>query len=476
MEHFDLIVIGGGGAAREAVSRARLAHGASVAVVNKGAWGGICGSTACKPTKQLLVAAELLGDLRAAGADLGIRTGPIGFSLETLKARKDWLIGTPDRWRSRWESLGVTLVDGEGSLVDARTVRAGDRLLTAPRILIATGSRTAVPPIAGLGDVPWLDHVAALELTEVPSSLLVLGAGAVGLELAQIFSRFGSAVTVVQADDRIAPRSDADASDALQAALEAEGIRFALATLVTAVRQAGDDVVATLAPRDGAEPYELRASQLLLAAGRAPNVEGLELEQVGVETTRAGIVTDDRMQTSVPGIWAVGDVVASPQLTPVGAEEGQIAGDAMFGVGDRRAPDLTYVPTSIFTDPEIASVGLTEDGARAAGFDAAAATVPASSLMRSYYALRRDAAPHGLVKLVYERGTRRILGLHAVVRGGGEIVQGWSVAIRLGATVDDVASSVYTFPTSGEAVHYAAEAALEDERRASDAALDRTIA
>lgn len=471
MEHFDLIVIGGGGAAREAVTRARLEHGASVAVVNRGVWGGICGSTACKPTKQLLVAAELLGDLRAVASDLGIETGPVGFSLAALKERKDWLIGTPKRWRSRWEDLGVTLVDGEGTIVDRRTVRVGQRLLTAPRILIATGSRTAVPPIPGMDEVPWIDHVGALELTEVPASMLVLGGGAVGLELAQIFSRFGSQVTVVQGDDRIAARSDHEASAALRAALEAEGIRFATATFATAVRPDGDTIAATLTPRDGGDFEEVRASVLLVASGRAPNVEGLGLEEVGVETTRAGIVTDDRMRTSVEGIWAVGDVVAGLDLTPLGAEEGQVAAGSMFGDGSRSAPDPAFVPTSIFTDPEIASVGLGEEAARDAGFDVGTSTVPASSLMRSYYALPRDGTPHGLVKLVYERGSHRLLGIHAVVRGGGEIVQGWAVALALGATLDDIARTVYAFPTSGEAVHYAAEAALLAESRDAVAGL-----
>jgi mercuric reductase len=409
------------------------------------------------------VAAELLADLRAVGADLGIETGPIDFSLAALKTRKDWLIGTPERRRERWSSLGITLVDGEGVLVDRHTVSVGERLLAAPRILIATGSRTAVPPIDGIDDVPWIDHVGALELTAVPESMIVLGAGAVGLEFAQIFARFGSQVTVVQGDARIAPRADAEAADALQAALEHEGIRFATSTFVTAVRRAGDGVIATLAPRDGRPPTTLRATTLLVASGRAPNIEGIGLEQAGVETTRAGIVTDDRMRTSVSGIWAVGDVVAGLQLTPVGAEQGQVAAASMFGDGARAAPDAAFVPTSIFTDPELASVGLTEDAALAAGFEVGSSTVPASWVMRSNFALPRGATPHGLVKLVYERGSRRLLGLHAVARGGGEIVQGWAVALSLGATVDDIATAVYVFPTSGEAVHYAAEAALEAE-------------
>ena len=175
-----------------------------------GLWGGSCANVACKPTKQLVTAAAMLHDLRAVGAGLGIRTGGIDFSLDALKARKDWLVGTQETWRQRFVSLGFTAVDGRASFVEAHTLRAGDRLLSTERILVSTGSRTAVPPVAGIDDVEWLDHVGALELTEVPQTLLVLGAGAVGLELGQVFSRFGSRVTVVEAGSRIAPASDAD--------------------------------------------------------------------------------------------------------------------------------------------------------------------------------------------------------------------------------------------------------------------------
>lgn len=462
MERFDLIVVGGGSAAKEAVARARFDHGASVAAVNRGVWGGICGSTACKPTKQLLVAAELLTDLRRVGADLGIEAGSLDFSLAVLKARKDWLVGSPDARRRRWVDLGATLVEGEGTLVDPETVRVGDRLLGAPRILIATGSRTAVPPIEGIEDVPWIDHVGALELTGVPESLLVLGGGPVGLELAQLFFRFGARVTLVQAEDRIAPRADADASGALRIALEDEGIAIATATEATTVRREQHGIVVTLAPREGGVPRELRTEVLLVASGRSPNVEGLGLEGVGVETSPDGIVTDDRMRTTAAGIWAVGDVVAGPQLTPVAAEQAQIAVASMFGDGTRSA-DYSLLPTAIFTDPELASVGMTEAEARVRGIDVGTSTKMASDLMRPYFALPRDDTPRGLVKLVYERGTRRLLGVHAVARGGGEIVQGWSLAIARGVTLDDVTRGFYALPTVGEAVHHAAEDALARE-------------
>ena len=460
MNDFDLIVVGGGGAGREAATRAHVDHGARVAVIEDGLWGGSCANIACKPTKQLVTAAALLHDLREVGADLGIRTGEIGFSLGALKERKDWLVGTQKAWRQRFVDLGFTAVDGSASFEDAHTVRVGERLLSAERILVSTGSRTAVPPVEGIDGVPWIDHIGALELTELPASLLVLGAGAVGLELAQVFGRFGSRVTIVEAASRIAGRADADAAAALHAALEAEGIEIVTDTFVTRVssRDGARGIAATLSPRDGAPERIVEADVLLIASGRRPNVEGLELDRVGVETTRAGIAVDERMRTSTPGIWAAGDVAAGIQLTPVAAYQAQVAVADMFG--GSRTTDYSLVPTSIFTDPELASVGLTEDEARDRGFDVDTATYAGHDILRPYYTLPRDAVAFGLVKLVYERGSRRVLGLHAVVRGGGEIVQGWALALAGGVTIDDIASGHYAFPTVGEAVHYAAEAAL----------------
>lgn len=456
-EHFDLIVIGGGGTGREAATRAVVDHGASVAVIESERWGGSCANVACKPTKQYVAAAELLAGLRSA-EDLGISTSGAAFDLARLKARKDWLIGTEATWRQRFVDAGFTAIDGVATIVDPQTVRVGDRVLTAERILVAAGSRTAVPPIDGIDDVPWIDNVGALELTELPESLLVLGAGAVGLEFAQAFARFGSRVTIVEGAERIAIRADADAAAEVHAALEDDGVEIVTDTFVTKLRREGDAIAATLTPRDGGPERVVVAEQLLVASGRQPNIEGLGLGALGVETGRAGIAVDDTMRTSVTGIWAAGDVVEGIQLTPVGTYQAQVAVADMFG-GSRLA-EYDVVPTAIFTDPELAQVGLTEAEARGAGYETETAKYLARDLLRPYYSVDREATPRGLIKLVFETGSRRVLGLHAVVRGGAELVQGYAIALRLGATVDDIALSHYVFPTTGEGVHYAAEAAL----------------
>ena len=255
----------------------------------------------------------------------------------------------------------------------------GSASYTSDRILIATGSRTAVPPVDGLEDVPWIDHIGALQLTELPESLIVLGGGPVGLELAQSFARFGSTVTIVQHDERIATRSDADAAAEVAKALQDDGIDVLTSMTMSAVARDGDGLVATLTPRAGGASRVVNASTLLIASGRVPNVEALELERAGVAYDRRGIQVDERMRTNVEGIWAAGDVAATVQLTPIAANEAQVAVNDMLG-DSTRTIDYTEIPVAIFTDPELGSVGLSEAEAVDAGFEVevAATTRPHS--------------------------------------------------------------------------------------------------
>jgi mercuric reductase len=451
-ERFDLVVLGGGSAARDAAGKASRDHGARVALVEKERWGGSCPNVACTPTKAYLVAAELAHDVNALAPRIGIDAGPARADLARVRDWKEALKKPQPQWVEELEGRGFATYTEEASLVDAHTVRAGEHVLEADRILIATGSRTAVPPVEGLDEVGWIDHVSALELTELPASLLVVGAGAVGLEFGQTFARFGSKVTIVDALDRIAPLSDADASSTLAAALEEEGIEIATSVFVKSARRDGDEIAATIAPRDGSPEYEVRAAQILLASGRVPNLEGLNLEAVGVETTKAGIAVDDRLRTSVEGIWATGDVNAVAQFTPVAQYQARVAVDDMFGV-DGTVADYSVLPTSIFTDPELGGVGLTEEQARDEGHDV---EVVRNERVRRFSYID---ARHGLFKVVFDRESRRVLGLHVVSRSAGEIVQGLSLGIRLGATVEDLAAMHHVFPTFGEGVKAAAEQA-----------------
>src|SRR2546423_1168334 len=345
-EQFDLIVLGGGSAARDGANKAAREHGARVALIERERWGGSCPNVACTPTKAYLVAAELMHDVNTLAPELGIETGPATANLARVKARKDTLKKPQPKWVEDLEAAGFTAITGEASFVDGRTVRVGDRELEADRILIAT----------------------------------------------------------------------------------------------------------PLAARDGSPERELRVAQILLASGRVPNVDGLNLEAAGVETTKLGIAVDERLRTSAPGIWAAGDVNAVAQFTPVAQYQARIAVADMFGV-DGAAADYTVLPTAIFTDPELAGVGLTEDQAREAGHEV--------EVVRNRFVRRFSYidAKHGLYKIVFDRGTRRVLGLHVVSRGASDVVQGFSLAIKLGATVDDLAAMHHVFPTFGEGVKAAAEQA-----------------
>ena len=366
-----------------------------------------------------------------------------------MKARKDTLRKGDAKWTEDLRGAGFDTYGGEAELVGAGTVRVAGEELTSERVLIATGSRTAVPPIEGIGDVDWIDHVSALELTELPESMLVVGGGPVGLEFAQIFARFGTSVTIVQGADRISPRSDDDASAVLHAALEDDGIEILVSAKLERVRREGAEIVATV----GSE--ERRVASLLLASGRAPNLEALRLDDLGIERDRAGILVDERMRTSVDGVWAVGDVTGRYQFTPIAQYQARIAVDDMFGLSDRTA-DYSVLPTSIFTEPELAGVGLTEREARDRGIDHETVTHDIKYVQRSSYKEQK----RGLYKIVYETGTRRVLGLHVVAPNAGEIVQGFSLGLRLGATVDDLAAMHHVFPTFSEGVKAAAEQAM----------------
>jgi mercuric reductase len=389
-EQFDLIVIGAGSAGREAARKATLDYGARVALLESTRWGGSCPNVACQPTKAYLVAAELVRDLAEHGAAFGIESTPP--ELAKIHAWKESIKRTQSAWERYFESAGIDAIKGEASLVDAGTVRVDGRTLGAERVLVATGSRTAILPVAGLDAIPWLDHVTALDLTVTPESLLVVGAGPVGLEFAQIFARFGARVTVVDVLDQVAARSDAEAAAALHGALEAEGIEIVLGAAVERFARDGSEIVA--------------------------------------------------------------DLVDGPQFTPVAGYQSAIAVDDMFGA-DATAADYSLLPTAIFTDPELAALGLTEADARARGFDVETVVHPVSSVTRAYF----TNSLRGLFKIVFDRTTRHVLGVHVVSRNAGDVIGGFALAFRRGLTVDELAAGHYVYPSFSEGLKEAAQLA-----------------
>jgi mercuric reductase len=447
-ETYDLIVLGAGSAARDAAAKAAREHGARVAIVERTRWGGSCPNVACRPTKAYLVAAELMHDVREHASERGIDLPAPTLDLARTRAWKDSLIRDQESWVDLLRQAGYGVYPGQATFEDENTIRVGDVRLTAERILIATGGRTAVPPIPGIEDVDWIDHITALELGEVPESLLIVGGGPVGLEFAQIFARFGSRVTVVNHGPQIAARADADAAKELQAALEDEKIEIILDTGVDSFSREGTRIEALVQGRT------LDVSHVLLASGRTPNVEELGLDRIGVEVARGGIVVDEHQRTTVIGIWAAGDVAVGPMFTPTAQYQARVAIDGMFGNGSRTV-DYFALPTAIFTDPELGAIGLTEREAAEAGFQLDVVRHPLSSVTRAQYI----GAKHGLYKIVFDSSNRRVLGVHVVSRGASDIVGSLAVALRLGVTVDDFAEMHHVYPSFAEGLKAAAEQA-----------------
>jgi mercuric reductase len=447
-EQFDLIVLGAGSAARDAAGKAKREHGANVAIVERERWGGSCPNVACRPTKAYLTAAELVHDINTEAATRGIAVSRAEIDMSRLRAWKDSIRRDQASWV---EVLGdqYEVVSGEAEFVDRETVRVDGRELSAERILIATGGRTAVPPIPGLTDVDWLDHISALELERVPESLLVVGAGPVGLEFAQIFARFGSRVAIVNHGTQIAARADTEAANELMAALEDEGIEVILTSGgVERFSRSGAGIEATITGG-----RVVTVSDVLLAAGRVANVEALGLDAIGVVASPRGIVVDEHQRTNVDGIWSAGDAAVGPLFTPTAQYQARIAVDDMFG--DERSADYSILPNAIFTDPELGSVGLSEAEARAGGFDVEVVKHPLAYVTRAQF----SSSKRGLYKIVFDRATRKVLGVHVVARGASDIVGTLALALPLGLTVDDMAMVHHVYPSYSEGLKAAAEQA-----------------
>src|SRR5438309_8394030 len=325
-QEFDLIVLGAGSAARDGAAKAKREYGASVAMVERERWGGSCPNIACRPTKAYLTAAELVHDIHTQAANRGIEVSSPKIDITRLRAWKNSIRRDQDSWV---EVLGqqYTVLPGEATFVDEQTVRVGNAVeLSAERILIATGGRTAVPPIPGIEQVDWIDHISALELDRVPESLLVIGAGPVGLEFAQIFARFGSRVTIVNHGTQIAARADTEAARELQAALEEEGLEVILTDGgVERFSRNGNGLKATITGG-----RTIQVTDVLLASGRVANIETLELDRIGIEASPRGIVVDERQRTTVDGIWAAGDCAVGPMFTPTAQSQARISVAYLF--------------------------------------------------------------------------------------------------------------------------------------------------
>src|SRR6266567_446853 len=466
-ERYDLVILGSGSTAFAAALHA-AELGKSAVMAEFRTIGGTCANRGCLPSKNLIEAARLVYDA-AHPRYPGLTPVHMPFSWAKLVAQKDEII---QEYRThKYESLlddpdHMQVVPGQARLVSDHEVEIqsadGARRLIGEQILIATGSAPSIPDVPGLSDVPYLtsdllssaDDPWGTELREQPRSLLILGGGSVALELGQMFARFGTQVTLVTRGKRILSGYEPEIAAALTEILQEEGLRIVTGAQVRGVKRSGEGVALSL-QRHGSQ-HTFTADSLLVSTGRRPNSEALGLERAGVERDTAGAVRVDRtLRTNVPHIWAAGDVIGweteSQMATPVGAHDGKIAAHNALSGEPPRNVDHTVIPRTIFTDPQVAVVGLTDEEAVAAGIECDCNTIPLSVVPRA-----------GAI-----RDTRGVVGASMLGVNAGEVIHEAAMALRFGATTDDFIDLIHVYPTMAEALKLVAISFTKDVNRLS---------
>ncbi|MFQ5535044.1 MAG: mercury(II) reductase [Sphingomonadales bacterium] len=461
-DDFDLVVIGAGSAGFSAsITAAGL--GARVALIGYGAIGGTCVNFGCVPSKALIRAAEALHHSRSASRFAGIRGGAELVDWRALIAQKDELVS--DLRQAKYHDLlpsydNVTYIEGAARLTSEDVgvaVAVNGNMVTAGKIIIATGSRAAAPPISGIADIPCLTSRTALALEQLPASLLVIGAGYVGCELAQMFARAGVVVTLV-CRSRVLPDAEPEISEALAGVFRDEGLTVITGAAYRAIHQEDNRVVLEL---DGGE--RLTAEKVLVSTGRRPNTDGLGLGDAGVALDeRGGILVNDHLQTTNPKIHAAGDVTGRDQFVYMAAYGARLAAENALD-GNRRVYDASAMPVVTFTDPQVASVGLTEQQARAEGMAVKTTVLPLDYLPRALAA--RDT--RGLIKLVADKQTDRLLGAHVMAPEGADSIQTAALAVRHGLTTQDLADMIFPYLTTVEGLKLAAQSFDKDVTKLS---------
>ncbi|HKJ09694.1 MAG TPA: mercuric reductase [Gammaproteobacteria bacterium] len=448
----DAIIIGTGQGGKP-LAFALAAAGWRTAIVERGPVGGNCVNYGCTPTKTLVASARAAYQARRASV-YGVGPAPVEVHMPRVRARKRHVV---EQFRSGGEHRlqnadGLELIRGEARFTGAHAVTVhlhdgSERELAAPQIVIDTGSRPAVPSLPGLSEVPFLDSTSIMELDEVPAHLVILGGGYVGIEFAQMFRRFGSEVTVVQREEQLLAMEDTDIAEEIARLLREDGIRVLLGAHGREVRRAGDGV--ELDVRSAAGEEKVAGTHLLVAVGRSPNTDALAPAQAGVETDERGYLpVDKRLQTNVPGIFAIGDVNGGPKFTHVSYDDYRILRRNLLedGGGSTRG---RLVPYTVYMDPQLGRVGLTERQARAGGRPIGVARMPMNHVAR---ALEVDCT-RGLMKAVVDRDSERILGCAVLGMEGGELMSMVEIAMMADLPYTTLRDGIFAHPTLAESLN-----------------------
>lgn len=455
-EDFDAIVLGAGEAGAIVASRA-VAVGLKVALAYRDPWGSTCVNVGCVPSKFMIHRARIAHlartsrkyhiELSDPKVDLG---GIVREKNESVEHHREESFGNAKN------AENLTLLKGAARFVGRKEVEVVGRRLRSDKIFIATGMRPSIPPMEGLDEVDYLTNESLMQLTRLPPELIVVGGGYVGCELGQTFARYGSKVTLVQGPDRLLPEEEEDASLVLAEALEEEGIRVITGKRAKRVTRDGDRLELGIANKEGGAHETIKGTHLLLATGRRPNSDGLNLEAAGVKADKKGnVIVDEYLETNVEGIYAIGDVNGQQPFTRVCQEEGKVAFANACGK-ERMKMHREFLPHAIFTDPAIGAVGLTEAKAREQGLDVEAGLVHFSRVEKAEIV----GETTGFMKLVVERSSRTILGCTVIGPDAENLVYDAVIVMRHQGTVDEIAKAVGVFPTLQEGMEGTARAML----------------
>ena len=434
--------------------------------------GGTCVNRGCLPSKNLIEAAKMIHDARHPRYP-GLTPAGIRLDFTKLIEQKDEVIhGYRNKKYERLTGRQFTIEKGHVEFVDSSTVQVDGKRLSGEKILIATGSRPVIPDIEGLRNVPYLTsdlltNDEPMEMWELPRSIVIIGGGYIALELGQMFRRFGVEVAILERNDQLLAHGyEPQVGKAIGEVFENEGIRVLTKAAVRSVSQNGQEVVVS-AVIDG-KPQELRAEKLLVATGRRPNSDKIDIEKSGVEVGKHGEVrVDEFLRTSISHIFAAGDVVGretgSQMATPVGSHDGGVAAHNAFSNGEPRRVGHRVIPRTIFTDPQIAVVGMTEEEAQAAGHECWCSTVPMSLVPRA--GAIRDTA--GIIKMVADDKTEEVLGVSMVGNSAGEVIHEAAMGLRFHAKIHDFIDMLHVYPTMAEALKIVAISRFKDPAKLS---------
>jgi len=452
VEQFDDVILGGGkGGKSLAMALANAGH--SVALIERGQIGGTCINVACIPTKTMVASAKLV-ELASRASDYGVTLTPPPAELAGVIARKRRVVAAMvDTHRTLFSTTpNLSFLLGEGVFVGERTIEvtAADgsaRVVRGERVYINTGSHTTVPPIPGLDTVDYLTSTSVMELDELPARLAIIGGGYISLEFAQIFRRLGSEVVVVGRGDRFLPNEDPDIAAEIRKVLVQDGIEFLDNAETDSVHGGPDGVELRYSRNGGTE--SLHCSHLMVAVGRTPSTAGLGLEAAGVQLGARGAITvDDRLQTTAANVYAMGDCNGGPLFTHASWDDYRILlANVLHGAGRSTAGRL--MPYTLFIDPELGRVGLTEEQAVAKGYDIAVATLPANKIPRANTA----GETKGLLKAVVDRKTDQILGCSLFCHGAGEVMSVVQMAMIGEVPYPQVRDTIFTHPTMAESLN-----------------------